>query len=194
MVTLTVQLTDMGQNVTINCDLDVQEFNWLLLKLPDSPVLMLLSSTTSATFYYNKTLKHKYSVQSKHCLFINNVTLDDVGLYYCVTTDTPPKYSSGTRLYITELTLNLENKNHTVMKYTEQNQTNWQIIILISAFINALLITVIVGLVKMFVLGSKRTRDNLKRSQDTHRQQPRVMDLGQPQNSSQAQVKQLRLK
>uniref|UniRef100_A0A9J7XH94 Immunoglobulin domain-containing protein n=1 Tax=Cyprinus carpio carpio TaxID=630221 RepID=A0A9J7XH94_CYPCA len=185
--TLTDQLTDLGQNVTINCDFDEKEVNWLLLKLPDSPVLILLSSTTSVTFYYNKTFKHKYSVKSKHGLFINNVNLDDLGLYYCVTSDAPPKYSSGTRLYITELSLNLENKNHTVMKYTEQNQTHWQIIILISAFINALLIIVVIGLVKMFVLGSKRTRDNLKRSQDTHRPQPRVMDLGQPQNSSQAQ-------
>ncbi len=87
--------------MTINCDLDVTEVNWLLLKLPDSPFMILRSSTTSATFYYNKTSKHKYSVQSKHRLFINNVTLDDLGLYYCLTTDSPPKYSDGTRIYIT---------------------------------------------------------------------------------------------
>jgi len=43
----------------------------------------------------------------------------------------------------------------------------------------------------MFVLGSKRTRDNLKQTQDTNLQQPQVMDLNQPQDSSQVQVKQL---
>ncbi len=43
----------------------------------------------------------------------------------------------------------------------------------------------------MFVLGSKRTRDSLKQFQDTNLQQPQVMDLEQPQNSSQVQVKQL---
>ncbi|XP_016326357.1 uncharacterized protein LOC107676348 [Sinocyclocheilus anshuiensis] len=171
--TLTDQPTDLAQTVTINCDFDVQEVNWLLLKLPDSPVLILLSSTTSATFYYNKTFKHKYSVQSKHRLFINNATLDDLGLYYCVTTDAPPKYSSGTRLYIT------------VVKIIDQN--HWQIISLISALLNGVLIIVIIGLVKVFVLGSKRTRDNLKHSQDTHLQQPQATDLEQPQNSSQAQ-------
>ncbi|XP_052394446.1 uncharacterized protein LOC127942625 isoform X7 [Carassius gibelio] len=142
--TLTDQLTDLGLNVSINCDLDEQEVNWLLLKLPDPPVMILLSSTTSANFYYAKTFKHKYSVQGKHHLFINNVTLDDLGLYYCVTSSPPPKYNNGTRLYIAELTLNLENKNHTVVKYINQNQTQWQII-LISAGINALLIIVVIA-------------------------------------------------
>ncbi|XP_052394438.1 uncharacterized protein LOC127942625 isoform X4 [Carassius gibelio] len=184
--TLTDQLTDLGLNVSINCDLDEQEVNWLLLKLPDPPVMILLSSTTSANFYYAKTFKHKYSVQGKHHLFINNVTLDDLGLYYCVTSSPPPKYNNGTRLYIAELTLNLENKNHTVVKYINQNQTQWQII-LISAGINALLIIVVIALVKMFALGSKRTRDNSKQSQDAHLQQPQAMDLEEPQNSSQAQ-------
>ncbi|KAF4097932.1 uncharacterized protein LOC131530692 isoform X2 [Onychostoma macrolepis] len=179
--TLTDHLTDLGQNVSINCDFDVTEVNWLLLKLPDPPVMILRSSTTSATFHYNKTSKHKYSVQSKHGLFINNVTVDDLGLYYCLTTDSPPKYSDGTRIYFTEI------QNHIVVKYTEQNQTHWQIITLISAFINALLIIVIIGLVKVFVLGSKRTRDGSEQSQDTNLQQLQVVDLEPPQDSSQEQ-------
>ncbi len=99
--TLTDHLTDLGQNVTLNCDFDVTDVNWLLLNLPDPPFIILQSSTTAATFYYSKTSKHKYSVQSKHDLFINNVTVDDLGVYYCVTTDAPPKYSNGTRLHFT---------------------------------------------------------------------------------------------
>lgn len=96
---LTNQLTDLGQSVTLNCDFDVKEVYWLFLKLPDHPVPILSSSTTAATFYYNKTFRQKYLVQSKHCLFIQNVTIDELGLYYCVTKEEHPKYSNGTKLH-----------------------------------------------------------------------------------------------
>ncbi|XP_056116575.1 uncharacterized protein LOC130093920 [Rhinichthys klamathensis goyatoka] len=185
--TLTDQLTDLGQNVSINCDFGVTEVYWFLLKLPDSPVVILLSSTTSATFYYSKAFRQKYSVQSNHRLFINNVTIDDLGLYYCVTKDAPPKYSDGTRIHISVPIPAAEIQNHTAVKNIERNQTHWQIISLISALLNAVLIIVIIGLVKMFVLGSKRTRDNLKQPQDTNLQQPQVMDPDPPQDSSQVQ-------
>ncbi|KTF95415.1 hypothetical protein cypCar_00042242, partial [Cyprinus carpio] len=45
--TLTDQLTDLGQNVTINCDLGVNEVIWSLLKL-DSPVLILRTFSNTA--------------------------------------------------------------------------------------------------------------------------------------------------
>lgn len=38
-----------------------------------------------------------------------------------------------------------EIQNHTTEKHNEKNQTHWQIIIFISAFINGLLIIVITG-------------------------------------------------
>ncbi|XP_059425764.1 uncharacterized protein LOC132160080 isoform X2 [Carassius carassius] len=180
--TLTDHLTDLGQNVTINCDLDVTEVIWLLLKL-DSPVLILRTFTSTHSFYFNKTFKQKYSVQNKHNLFINNVTIDDLGVYYCMKIDPPQKYSSGTRLKIIA-----EIQNHTAVKEIEQKQTHWQIIILIiSALLNALLIILITGLLKVFVCGSKRTRDNLTQSQDTNLQQLQVMDLEQQQAASQVQ-------
>ncbi len=98
--TLTDHLTDLGQNVTLNCDFDVTEVNWLLLKLPDPPFLILRTFPTTP-HYYNNRFKHKYSVQRKLNLFINNVTVDELGVYYCLTTDIPPKYSNGTRLHFT---------------------------------------------------------------------------------------------
>uniref|UniRef100_A0A8C2Q1Y4 Immunoglobulin domain-containing protein n=1 Tax=Cyprinus carpio TaxID=7962 RepID=A0A8C2Q1Y4_CYPCA len=182
--TLTDQLDDLGQNVTINCDLDVNEVIWLLLKL-DSPVLILRTFASTPPFYFKKTFKQKYSVQSKHNLFINNVTIDDLGVYYCMKIDPPQKYSSGTRLKIIGPTA--ESKNPTVEECIEQNQTQWQIIIIISALLNGLLIIVTTGLLKVFVFGSKRTRDNLKQSQDTNLQQPHVMDLEQQQAPTQVQ-------
>ncbi len=97
--TLTDHLTDLGQNVTINCDFDVTEVNWLLLNLPDPPVLILRTFSTTP-HYYNNRFKHNNSVQRKLNLFINNFTVDEL-VYYCVTTDFPPKYSNNTRIYFT---------------------------------------------------------------------------------------------
>ncbi|XP_052446809.1 uncharacterized protein LOC127988218 isoform X2 [Carassius gibelio] len=187
--TLTDHLTDLGQNVTINCDLDETDVNWLLLKLPDPPVLILLSFNTSATFYYSKTFQQKYSVSGYHRLFINNVTLDDLGLYYCVTSAIekykPPKYSDGTRLHITEATPDLEIQDHTVVKYIEKNQTHLRIITYISAFINALLIVVFLGLIKLH--SDEGNRDDLKQSEDTIRQNLQVLDF-EPQDSTQTLI------
>ncbi len=93
-------LTDLGLNVSINCDLDENEVYWILLKTADPPTVILRSfSTTTSHFYFNKTFRKKYSVQFKHRLFINNVTADELGVYYCMNTETPPKLSNSTRIY-----------------------------------------------------------------------------------------------
>ncbi|XP_056116853.1 uncharacterized protein LOC130094544 [Rhinichthys klamathensis goyatoka] len=184
--TLTDQLTDLGQNVSINCDFGVKEVNWLLLKLPDSPVVILLSSTASAPFYYSKAFRQKYSVQSNHRLFINNVTIDDLGLYYCETKDAPPKYSDGTRIHISVPSPAAEIQNHTAVKNIERNQTHWQIIIFISALLNAVLIIVVIGLLKMFV--HARNGDDLKQFQSTDLQNLQDMDFEQPQDSTQTLI------
>ncbi|KAA0712391.1 hypothetical protein E1301_Tti022470 [Triplophysa tibetana] len=93
------QLTDLGENVTINCDLDEEEIYWLLLKVPDPPVMILRTLSTESLFF-NKTFRQKYSIQSKTHLFINNITVYELGVYYCLKKDTPPKFSSGIRLQI----------------------------------------------------------------------------------------------
>ncbi|KAL1251137.1 hypothetical protein QQF64_018933, partial [Cirrhinus molitorella] len=93
---------DLGSNVSINCDLDENEVYWILLKTPDPPTVILRSmSTTPSPFYFNQTFRNKYSVQFKHCLVINNVTANELGIYYCMNTRTPPKLSNSTRIYIT---------------------------------------------------------------------------------------------
>uniref|UniRef100_A0A8C1UWT6 Immunoglobulin domain-containing protein n=1 Tax=Cyprinus carpio TaxID=7962 RepID=A0A8C1UWT6_CYPCA len=94
-------LTDLGSNVIINCDLDENEVYWILLKTPDPPTVILRSFTAPISqFYFNKTFRNKYSVQFKHCLVINNVTADELGVYYCMNTRTPPKLSNSTRLHL----------------------------------------------------------------------------------------------
>ncbi|KAI2644213.1 L-alanyl-D-glutamate peptidase [Labeo rohita] len=58
-------------------------------------------------------------------------------------TGTPPKLSNSTRIYITEptqLTVLIECYNQTVIDYTAPNQTQFKIIIVVSALMNGLLL------------------------------------------------------
>jgi len=89
----------VGSNVTINCDLDENEVYWILLKTPDPPTVILRSFPTPISpFYSNNTFRKKYSVIFKHRLVINNVTADELGVYYCMNTGATPKLSNSTRL------------------------------------------------------------------------------------------------
>jgi len=96
---LTNQLTDLGENVTINCDFEKEVF-WFLLKPTDSPVVIMRSFSNLSPFHFNERFTLKYSVHSKNNLFINNVTIDELGVYYCMSTDSDPKFSNATRLHI----------------------------------------------------------------------------------------------
>ncbi|XP_051979753.1 uncharacterized protein LOC127641041 isoform X2 [Xyrauchen texanus] len=171
----TDQLTDLGQNVTINCDLDEGGIYWLLLKLPDPPVVILrtLSNTFSC---FNKTFRHKYSVQSHRHLFINNVTIDELGVYYCMKKDSvPPEFSNGTRLKFiestTEITLvSCTQQNPTEVKDIHHNQT-WQTLTLIFALLTAVLLIVLT----VFVVGNKRSGEQ-SHLHNTSLQQTQVID------------------
>ncbi len=93
-------LTGLGSNVSINCDLDENEVNWILLKTADPPTVILQSfSKLIPPFYTNYTFRKTYSVQFKHRLVINYVTADELGVYYCMNTHTPPKLSNSSRIY-----------------------------------------------------------------------------------------------
>ncbi len=93
-------LTVLGSNVIINCDLDENEVYWILLKTADPPTVILQPFLSPVShFYFNKTFRSKYSIQFKHCLVINKVTADELGVYYCMNTETPPKLSNSTRIY-----------------------------------------------------------------------------------------------
>ncbi|XP_016121350.1 uncharacterized protein [Sinocyclocheilus grahami] len=178
-------LTDLGSNVSINCDLDENEVYWILLKTADPPTVILRSlSTTTSPFYFNKTFRNKYSVQFKHRLVINNVTADELGVYYCMNTETPPKLSNSTRIYFTESAQLTECHNHTVAVYTEQNQTQWQIIIIISALMNGLLLIALIGVVKVFVVGKRRSAEQSQQL-NTDRQQMQATQQHQDPNQLQ---------
>ncbi|KAK7137274.1 hypothetical protein R3I93_017376 [Phoxinus phoxinus] len=156
--TSTDRVTDLGQNVTINCDLDdAKEVTWLLLNLPNPPVVILHSFLNPPTaFYYKHTFRHKYSVKSAHHLFINNITIEELGVYYCMDTDTTVKFSDGTRLHIiyssqpTESTVNPQCQNRTVVEqHDDEEPTWWQIVTLIFGLFSAILV---IGLIALLVM------------------------------------------
>ncbi|XP_065115864.1 uncharacterized protein [Paramisgurnus dabryanus] len=187
------QLTDLGQNVTINCDLDSNDVYWILLKQSDSPTVILRSfSNSPLPLYLNKKFKNKYSVQSKHRLVIYNITVDELGVYYCMNTGAgSPKLSNSTRLHIieptqpTELT---ECNNHTHDPVTEQNCTEWKMFSLISALLICVLIITVIGLIKVCVTKNGcwiRSENSSGQLHNTDQQQTQVTE--QPQDPDQLQ-------
>ncbi|XP_043078287.1 uncharacterized protein LOC122327158 [Puntigrus tetrazona] len=162
-------ITDLGSNVTINCDLDEDEVYWILLKTADPPTVILRSfSEPIPPFYTNDTFRKKYSVQFKRCLVINNITADELGVYYCMNTRTPPKLSNSTRIYFNEAGQLHECHNHTAVEFIDQNQTQWQIIvIIISALMNGLLL---IGLLHVFV-GNRRSLNQSQLNPDLQHQE-----------------------
>ncbi|RXN13803.1 CD276 antigen-like protein [Labeo rohita] len=74
-----------------------------------------------------------------------------------MSTEAPPKFSSGIRLHITEPTKLPECQNHTVVKYIEENHTvvnhtdqiqkPWMIIIIVSGLMHGVLVFVVIGVI-----------------------------------------------
>ncbi|XP_052446872.1 uncharacterized protein LOC127988262 isoform X2 [Carassius gibelio] len=161
--TLTDQLTDLGQNVTINCDLNAKVATWFLLNLPNPPVVLLDSLLNPpSVFYYKNNFSFKYSVQSKHRLFINNITFNELGVYYCINTETEVKFSNGIRLQtisihtdpttpaVTELP---QCQNHTEVLLNEQ--TTWMnLLALIFCMISVLLVIGMIAFLRLLKVSS----------------------------------------
>ncbi len=91
-----------GADVNISCDLDIKEIYWYRQKSPDPPVLILRTydSTFEGAEYENSIFEDKYSVKTNSRLFIRNISSDELGVYYCVKSIEPLKFSNGTKIYI----------------------------------------------------------------------------------------------
>ncbi|TRY87961.1 hypothetical protein DNTS_022778 [Danionella cerebrum] len=113
--------TLLGSDVSMNCDLEENEVFWIVLKSPDPPtqILWSFSSEEESPHYFNKSFRSKYSVQFNNSLVINNISADELGVYFCMSTRFPPKFSNSSRIYLN-----------------------------------------ITGLVKVFVLGDRRSGDD----------------------------------
>ncbi|XP_060715459.1 uncharacterized protein LOC132838860 isoform X2 [Tachysurus vachellii] len=116
----TEKSVDLGQNVTLKCEVSLSNVYWFLMKASERPVLILLSySSKSLTAdYSNTTVNKRFSLQYNSSLFIHNISTNELGVYYCIYTQkgSPPNISRGIRLYI---------QSHSAENQTEecQNQT-----------------------------------------------------------------------
>uniref|UniRef100_A0A3B4CXG6 Immunoglobulin domain-containing protein n=1 Tax=Pygocentrus nattereri TaxID=42514 RepID=A0A3B4CXG6_PYGNA len=97
----TDMLVDLGQNVSLNCDLlAVKEIYWFLQQYPSPPKPILRSFyRNSSPYFYNHSFKVKYSLQEKLQLAIQNITKNELGIFYCVETG-DLMFRKGIRLYI----------------------------------------------------------------------------------------------
>lgn len=84
---LTNMPVTLGSDVIITCDLDIEEIYWYKLSYEIAK-------------YENSIFKHNYSVKTNSRLFIKNITIDELGVYYCVKTSEPLKFNNGTKIYI----------------------------------------------------------------------------------------------
>jgi len=93
---------NLGENVTLDCQIDVKEMYWVFQKRTDSPVLIMrtFSSHSTVPQFYEERFKVKYSLLTLSRLFISNITVDELGIYYCAKTGQSLQLSDGTRLYI----------------------------------------------------------------------------------------------
>ncbi|KAI2650214.1 Ig kappa chain V-III region [Labeo rohita] len=139
----------LGADVIISCDLDIKDIYWYKQKLPDPPVLMLrtYSSRSEGAKYENSTFEDKYSVKTNSRLFIRNISTDELGVYYCVKTSEPLKFSSGTKIYITDSVY----MNQTESDDASQQQTPWRTVTITSVLLNVLLIIALIVMVKSYI-------------------------------------------
>ncbi|XP_053085346.1 uncharacterized protein LOC117595709 [Pangasianodon hypophthalmus] len=143
----TEKSVDLGQNVTLKCEVSVRDVFWFLMK-PSKPPLFILRSFSSKSLeaqYSNTTFNKTFSLQYNSSLFIHNISTNELGVYYCIQTQTgsPPDISSGIRLY----TQNHSAENQTADKH-EDKESSLMPILIISGIMNcALVVAVTVSIV-----------------------------------------------
>ncbi|KAF4093382.1 hypothetical protein AMELA_G00001560 [Ameiurus melas] len=149
----TEKSVDLGQNVTLKCEVSVSNVFWFLIKSSEPPVFILrsFSSRSTSAEYNNTTFNKTFSVQYNSSLFIHNISTNELGVYYCTQTETgsPLDISRGIRLYI----CNHSGENQTCEFEQQTNQTAdkcedvrlWQGLFIILGILNCLVVFVIVG-------------------------------------------------
>ncbi len=99
---LTDQQVVLGQTVTLVCEYRLKPVIWFVMKLPARPEMILrtFEAPKQAKYYYNKFIR-KYSKRGWSRLSINEVSVDDLGIYYCIKPGHNLQISDGIRLHTT---------------------------------------------------------------------------------------------
>ncbi|XP_073700132.1 uncharacterized protein [Garra rufa] len=153
---------NLGENVTLDCPIDMKDIYWVFLKLPDSPVVILrtFTSDTTSSLLQDQRLKDKYSSLILSRLFISNITINELGIYYCAKPGSFLQLSNGTRLYATESTQEqnqTENTNHK-QPQCEKTPENHTILTVTSLLFNIVLLIAIIGLLMLKLKKPRKSR------------------------------------
>ncbi|KAI4875472.1 hypothetical protein NFI96_023751, partial [Prochilodus magdalenae] len=165
------KLVELGQNVTLDCEVSVKNVYWYLMKPNEPPVLILLSHSsvsTLATYGNHPALNRTFSLQLNSSLFIANVTENELGIYYCALNETPPKFSTGTRLQPTSESfsdrLDRTEGNQTCGRCPDVAVSDQQILLTVSGLVNCVLLVVVTGELFTSPISSANTANCERRS------------------------------
>ncbi|KAF5896070.1 uncharacterized protein DAT39_014216, partial [Clarias magur] len=143
---------DLGQNVTLKCEVSDKHVFWFLMEPPEPPVFILrsFSSRSKRAEYSNTTFSKTFSLQYNSSLFIHNISTNELGVYYCSQTASPYGISRGIRLYIqtrttdTPYTERAGSISETCDDKTCKHVKLWQNLFIILAIINCLVVLVVI--------------------------------------------------
>ncbi|KAK2906794.1 hypothetical protein Q8A67_005779 [Cirrhinus molitorella] len=99
---LTDQQVVLGQSVTLACEYRLKGVIWFVMK-PARPEMILRTFGTGKAEYYDEKFRENYSEGDRSQLVINNVSGEDLGIYYCVKPGFALQISDGIRLHTTEV-------------------------------------------------------------------------------------------
>ncbi|XP_035376897.1 uncharacterized protein LOC113582815 [Electrophorus electricus] len=150
----TDKMVDLGQNVTLRCEVAVRDVYWYLMKPSHPPVFILRSFSSKITIplYNSTTLNKQFSLQLNSSLFIQNITLKELGIYYCIQIDTPPRISNGIKLH--SRLHKADNQNQTCECKQFQDETHdedeemrlWRNLLITSGLLICVLVIVVTGM------------------------------------------------
>ncbi|XP_016129985.1 uncharacterized protein [Sinocyclocheilus grahami] len=151
---LTDKRVNLGQNVTLDCQIDVKDIYWVFQKGTDSPVLILrtFSSESTISRLKNQSLKNKYSSLTLSRLFISNVTINELGIYYCVKTGSFLQLSDGIRLDI----IAAQDQNQTELNNQSQHPKTQQALIVLYVILNIVMFSAVIGLFQIKLQACKK--------------------------------------
>ncbi|XP_052422466.1 uncharacterized protein LOC127965820 [Carassius gibelio] len=147
---------NLGENVILDCLIDVKDIYWVFQKLTDSPLLILRTFSSESTLSYlqDQRLKDKYSSLNLSRLFIINITIHELGIYYCAKPATTLQISDGTRLYINEEAA--REQNQTELRNNLQYQNTQQSLIVLCFIPIIVMFLAIIGLFQIKLQAFKK--------------------------------------
>ncbi|XP_049327291.1 uncharacterized protein LOC125787298 [Astyanax mexicanus] len=155
-------LVDLGQSVTIDCEISVKDVHWFLMKPPHSIVYILrsFSGMTTDAVYGDQAFRERFSLKHNGSLFIQNITVNELGIYYCMNPESSQKISNGTRLHSklhaddhhnqTETNQQLRNK----IQHKDEEIRLWKSLLILSCLMMCILLITVTGFIISHCRGS----------------------------------------